>query len=592
MQQMIETTVRRENRRQVRGAMASPIRMPSLARPGRRRPAPVTRRAAVFGGAIAVAVLAIVAGASGAAPGGERPPTVAWDAGRGGGFAGITQEALLDSLERTAFDFFWYEANPANGLIRDRSTPWSPCSIASVGFGLTAIHIGIDRGWVSREEGRERVRTTLETFWTGPQGSGATGTIGYKGFFYHFLDMDTATRVWDSELSSIDTALLLAGVIDARRYFTTEDPLDVEVRALADSIVQRVDWEFMRNSGVGLRMGWVPGTGFSGFGTWVGYNEAMIMYLLALGSPTHPIPASTWFTWTSGYDWETQYGYEYVVFPPLFGHQYSHCWIDFRDIQDGFMRSRGIDYFENSRRATLAQQAYCIDNPGGFIGYGDSVWGITAGDGPFGYMARGAPPAQNDDGTITPTAVAGSAPFAPEIVLPTLQHLYDTYGPQLWSIYGFKDGFNLTQNWWATDYIGIDQGPIILMIENYRAQSVWERFMLDPVVQAGLERAGFTPVVGVPGEASLSPARVVLSPTAPSPFRGSATIRYRLPAAGRVTLRLYDVQGRAIRQLVDAFQSAGEHRVELQAAGLANGVYYYRLESNGQRLARTCILVE
>jgi hypothetical protein len=507
------------------------------------------------------------------------------------GARALTTEALLDSLQHTAFDYFWNEANPANGLIKDRSTPTSPCSIASLGFGLSAVCIGIDHGWVTRETGRARILTAMETLWNGPQGSGAAGTIGYKGFYYHFLDMNTATRTWDSELSTIDTALLFAGILDARQYFTTADSLDVRVRALADSITHRADWEFMRNSGVGIRLGWKPGTGFLGFGTWIGYNEAMIMYILALGSPTHPVLSSTWFTWVSGYNWSTQYGYTYLAFPPLFGHQYSHCWIDYSYIQDAFMRSKDITYFENSRRATYAQRAYCIANPGGHTGYGENLWGLTASDDPFeGYLAHGAPPPQDDNGTITPTAPASSIAFAPEIVIPVLHNLYDTYHAQLWSTYGFKDAFNLNIDWWATDYLGIDQGPIIIMIENYLNGSVWSRFMQNPDVQAGLQVAGFLTVTGV-GDTPGTPERPVLLQNSPNPFRSNSVIAYSIDDPGHVSLVLFDVRGRRVKTLVDGFQDAGPHRVFLDGGDLPSGAYFYQLMAGDTRERRRCILL-
>ena len=503
----------------------------------------------------------------------------------------VATGVLLDTLEETAFDFFWNEANPANGLIKDRSTTDSPCSIAAVGFGLSAICTGIDRGYVSREEGRARVLTTLNTFWTGPQGTASNGTIGYKGFFYHFLTMNTAQRAWSSELSSIDSALLFAGILDASEYFTTQDPLDVQVRALADSIYRRADWEWFRASGPGIRMGWKPETGFNTFGTWVGYNEAMILYILAFGSPTHaPNWPSMWSTWTAGYRWETHYGQTYLIFPPLFGHQYSHCWIDFRNIQDGYMRFRGSTYFENSRRATLAQQAYCIANPGSFTGYGANGWGITASDDPEGYSARGAPPPQDDDGTLVPSAVGGSVPFAPEIAIPTLEFFSANY-PLLWSTYGFKDAFNLEQNWWDTDYLGIDQGPIILMIENHRTQAIWNRFMGNPYILAGLASAGFASVTGVTADPAPHAGLLVLSQNAPNPFRRSALVSYRLGASGPVSLVLYDVLGRPVRTLVQGVQAAGEHETVLDGEGLSSGVYYYKLEANGQQEGRRCVLV-
>nr|MEE4269907.1 Tat pathway signal protein [Candidatus Krumholzibacteria bacterium] len=198
----------------------------------------------------------------------------------------LTTPALLDSLQRTGFEYFWDEANPVNGLIRDRSQPGSPCSVAAQGFGITAICIAIEHGWVTREEGRDRIMLGMETLWNGNQSDAEFGINGYKGLFYHFLDINSGFRAWSCELSSIDTALLMAGVLDAKQYFDTEDPGDVELRALADSLYHRVDWDFMRNGGNGIRMGWKPNTGFSTFGNWVGYNEAMILYILALGSPT------------------------------------------------------------------------------------------------------------------------------------------------------------------------------------------------------------------------------------------------------------------------------------------------------------------
>ncbi len=503
----------------------------------------------------------------------------------------LTTEQLLDQVQHATFDYFWNEANPSNGLVKDRSTSGSPASIASVGFGLTAITIGIDHGWVSRADGRDRVLTTLQTFWNGPQGTASSGMMGYKGLFYHFLDMNTGARVWNCELSTIDTALLMAGVLDAKQYFDTTEALDIQIRDLADSLYQRVDWEFMRANGVGIRMGWNPEGGFSSFGTWVGYNEAMILYILALGSPTHPVLSNTWFTWTSGYNWSTQYGYEYLVFPPLFGHQYSHCWIDFRGIQDVYMQSKGSTYFENSRKATLAAHAYCVDNPLGWLGYGDLLWGLTASDDPGGYLAHGAPPAQNDNGTISPTAAASSIAFAPEIVIPTLHYMYDNLYADLWSVYGFKDAFNLTQGWWATDYLGIDEGPIVIMIENYLNGSVWSRFMQNADVQRGLETATFTQATAAPEATRLGVSAIVLNQNVPNPFAGPSMISYSLPQAGRVTLSLYDVKGRRVRNMVNRVQSAGNHQIRMDLHDLPGGVYFYTLESNGERVGRRCVLM-
>ena len=405
-----------------------------------------------------------------------------------------SDEEFLEYVQQTSFDYFWYKANPTNGLVPDRSANGSPCSIAAVGFGLTTIGIGVDHGWISRTQGVARVGTTLNTFLQGPQGANSSGVIGYKGWFYHFLDMSTAFRTGGSELSSIDTALLLGGILYVKQYFDGTNTEETAIRTMADTIFNRVDWNWMAQGTNAVAMGWQPTTGFSGFGNWIGYDEGMIIYCLGLGAATNPLPSSAWSRWTSGYSWSTNYGQAFVTFPPLFGHQYSHCWIDFRHIADAYMNSHNSTYFENSRRATLAQRAYCIANPLGRVGYSSNVWGLTACDGPNGYAARGAPPPQNDDGTIAPTAAGGSIAFAPEISLPTLRYFYDHGRPRLWTAYGFSDAFNSGAQWYGPDELGIDQGPIVIMIENYRTQRVWQLFMRNEEIQRGLQRAGFVPL--------------------------------------------------------------------------------------------------
>lgn len=402
-------------------------------------------------------------------------------------------DEFLEYVQQTSFDYFWYLANPSNGLIPDRSTTTSPCSIAAVGFGLTAIGIGVDRGWISRTQGVARVLTTLNTFLNGPQGTSTSGTIGYKGWFYHFLDMNTGLRSPASELSSIDTALLLAGMLYAKQYFDGTNTAETSIRTMADAIFNRVDWNWMAQGTNAVSMGWFPPGSFIA-NNWIGYNEGMVLYLLGLGAATNHLPASAWNRWTSGYTWATNYGQAYVPFPPLFGHQYSHCWIDFRHTADAYMNSHNSTYFQNSRRATLAQRAYCIANPLGRTGYGGNVWGITACDGPTGYSARGAPPAENDDGTIAPTAAGGSIAFTPEFSLPALRHFYTQFRFRIWTAYGFRDAFNLGAQWYASDELGIDQGPIVVMIENHRTQRVWQLFMRNEEIRRGLQRAGFVPL--------------------------------------------------------------------------------------------------
>jgi hypothetical protein len=506
---------------------------------------------------------------------------------------------FLDFLEHASFDFFWYESNPDNGLIKDRSTSTSASSIASVGFGLSAICIGVDHGWITRVEGRARVLATLRTFWRGPQSSASAGVIGYKGFFYHFLDMNSAMRSGDTELSSIDTGLLLAGILDAGQYFTGTDSIETGIRSLADSIFNRVDWIWMTNGGSSLTMGWYPdATGNHGLGfisaRWIGYNEGMLLNLLGLGAANSQLPAAVWNSWVSGYTQETYAGYTFVGFPPLFGHQYSHCWVDYRNMADAYMRGMGITYAENTRLATLAQRQYCIANPGHFAGYGQNLWGLTACDGPppTGYSARGAPPAQNDDGTIAPTAAAGSLPFASEVSIPALRYMYAQYRTSIWSGYGFRDAFNLQASWWGPDEIGIDEGPILLMIENYRTQSVWNRCMKSPVIQLGLGRAGFMPVTSSAPLSSSVPGGPVLFQNFPNPFNPATTIGFQVAVPLHVTLKVYDVLGREVTTLVDGILSSGYHTVEWHADSFASGVYYCRMTAGNFTEARKIVVLK
>ena len=502
-------------------------------------------------------------------------------------------QTIIDSLQYRSLGYFLSEVNPANGLVKDRCTATAPGSIAAQGFGLSALCVGADRGYLLRADAAARVLTVLQTYWNGPQGPGTTGVIGYKGLFYHFLDMSTATRTWSSELSTIDTALLMAGVIDVKQYFNGPDPVEQQIRALSDSLYYRVDWTFVQNpSGKGIKMGWKPPSEGVSFGDWVGYNEAMILYILALGSPTHPADSTGWNRWTSGYNYNTQYGYTYVLFPPLFGHQYSHCWIDFRFMWDAYMKAKGLTYFENSRRATYAQRAYAIANPLHRTAYGDSMWGLTASDvpPPTNYNARGAPPSQNDDGTISPTAPVSSIAFAPEICIPVIRNLYHTYGSSIWGDYAFTDAFNPTVGWWDIDVLGIDQGPMVLMIENWRNNAIWGRMMKNPDVMRGMRRAGFTGVTVAVDDGGPGPTPDVLW-AQPNPFRDGATIRFRLSRPGPVSLGVYDASGRRMAELARGDRDAGFHEVRWDATGAAAGIYFARLEWNGHVAQRKLVRV-
>jgi hypothetical protein len=417
---------------------------------------------------------------------------------------------FLDSLSFDTFNFFWELAEPTNGNQPDRWPSPSFSSIASTGFGLSAYLIGVEKGYITREQAAARVAKTLKFFVDAPRGNSTSGVTGYKGFFYHFIDPKTGLRFQKVELSTIDTGLLMAGILSCQAYFDGSNETEKSIRAMADALYRAVEWDWSMNGKETMSMGWHPEHNFLN-AQWKGYNEGMILYVMAIASPTHPIPVSSWKAWTQTYQWASYQGREQVNFGPLFGHQYSHMFIDFRGIQDPYMAEKGIDYFENSRRATLSNRAYCTINSGAFIGYSDTIWGLTACDGPGndekvnpnisfeGYSARGA--AQfyhNDDGTIAPTAAGGSIPFAPEECIAALKAMKSKLGKNLYGKYGFQDAFNLsivykngTRGWFDKDYLGIDEGPILIQLENYRSNILWNIMKKSPYIRDGLKKAGF-----------------------------------------------------------------------------------------------------
>lgn len=431
----------------------------------------------------------------------------------------------IDELQERTFRWFTHVTNRANGLTPDRWPTESFSSVAAVGFALTCWPIGVERGWISREEARERTLTTIRFFHDAPQGPQATGVTGYKGFFYHFLDMQTGHRFGRTELSTVDTALLVGGMLFAARWFDGNHAGEAEIRRLAQAVYERVEWDWAVVRPNLISMGWHPETGHIPY-DWHVYNEGMLVLLLAIGSPTHPVPSTVWDKWCSVYDrsWTDRWGWPHLAFAPLFGHQYSHMFVDFRGIRDPWMRAKAaeigpFDYFQNSVRAVEAQRRYASDNPMGWAGYSAEVWGLTACDGPgdfkqlinggerefFSYSARG--PGERDDGTLAPTAAMASMPFAPAEVTACLKAMKARYGAAIYTEFGFLDAFNptLTERqgrlqhgrivpgvgWVDGDYLGIDQGPIVIMIENARSDSVWRRMRGEPNISRGLKRAGF-----------------------------------------------------------------------------------------------------
>ena len=388
-----------------------------------------------------------------------------------------TDEELLNDIQRGAFEFFWNESSAKTGQTKDRalaagSDTRTMSSIAATGFGLTALCIADRRGYRSPNEIRERVRTTLRFL--------ANDLPNVHGFFYHFIHIETGARWENVELSSIDTSLLLCGVLMARQYFA-----DQEIKDLATKIYERVDWPWMLNGGKTFSMGWKPESGFLD-ARWEHYCELMMIYLLGIGSPTHPVPPSSWDAWT-----RPVIRYQGIDFisgnDPIFTHQYSHAWFDFRKKRDTY-----ANYFENSVKATKAHKLFCLSLQDRFPDYGDELWGISASDYVNGYTAWGGPPPQGPiDGTIVPCATGGSLPFLFEDCIRVLRTLRGPFGKRVWSKYGFVDAFNPLGQWTDADVLGIDLGITMAMAENHRTGFVWEQFMKNNEMRDGMERAGF-----------------------------------------------------------------------------------------------------
>src|SRR5437868_906423 len=393
-------------------------------------------------------------------------------------------EQDLGRLQWTTVLYYLHETNPDNGLVRDKTDPAAPCSIAAVGMALATLPVIIERGVLFRPFAAKMARRRLRFLHELPQGPEPDAS-GFKGFFYHFLDIETGRRVWQCELSTIDSAFLFAGALTVATYFDRDTADEAEIRRLADGLYRRADWNWARDGGATLTHGWRPENGFIPY-RWRGYDECLLLYILGLGSPTHPLPPESFAAYCETYQWRNIYDRELLYSGPLFTHQLSHMWIDFRGLRDAFMREHGSDYFENSRQATFVQQAYAVENPQQFAGYGENCWGFTACDGPgwvkrvvggverefFDYYARGSPFGA-DDGTVAPWVVLASLPFAPEIVLPTVRSLAAVGLGGKHRPYGFRCSFNRTFPVWGSAtlcgvsvyYVLIARAPVLRVLE-------------------------------------------------------------------------------------------------------------------------------
>jgi hypothetical protein len=391
-----------------------------------------------------------------------------------------SDDEFLENLEHASFQYFWDQANPDTGIVRDRCNAIKPSgndlgSIAAMGFGLTAMCIGDKREYVSHFEARTRVANTLRFLWK--------KMPNHRGFYYHWANINTGERLWDSEVSSVDTAILLCGVLMCRAHFAHS-----EISQMAYDIFNRIDWSWLSEDTSILPHGWTPESGFLRY-RWDRYSELMMMYLLGLGSTTHPLVPEAWNAWKRlNFEYD---GIRYIgSFAPLFVHQYSQAFFDFRGKRDQY-----ADYFVNSAKATEVHRRFCLDLSSQFPDYTDDLWGISASDSEHGYVIWGGPPATGPiDGSVVPCAPGGSLPFLPEATLRVLKNIKVNYGQRgAWSRYGFVDAFNPRTNWFDTDVVGIDVGITLVMAENLRTGFVWDTFMKNAETQRGMERAGFKP---------------------------------------------------------------------------------------------------
>ncbi len=494
--------------------------------------------------------------------------------------AAMSDEALLDMVQRYTFRYFWDFAHPTSGMARERNASGDIVTTGGSGFGVMAIIVGIERGWITREQGLNRLLQIVSFL----QFAGS-----YHGAFPHWMNGANGATIpfgqFDDGGDLVETAFLMQGLLCARAYFDHEEALETALRQAIAGLWEKVDWNFYRknNSGV-LYWHWSPNYAWQENLPIRGYNEALIVYLLAIASPTHPVPASLWNTgWTaqnyaSGLSW---YGYQLSVGPsyggPLFFAHYSFLGFDPRNKKDAF-----ANYFIQNRNHTLINRAYCIANPLNHAGYADNCWGLSASDDPWGYSAH-SPGSPADNGTIAPTAALSSMPYTPEESLAALKHFYRDHGAELWGPMGFYDAFNLQQNWFADSYLAIDQGPIICMIENYRTGLLWNLFMANPDIQPALEAIGFVE--------DLSSASIFSKETEwdifPNPVSQVLNIDIALPSPQTISLDLLDMQGHFLKNIFNKkYLPAGRLTESIEVRDLPNGLYLLRLKTKTNNFSK------
>ncbi len=500
-----------------------------------------------------------------------------------------SDSVLLDMVQRATFKYFWDYAHPVSGLARERLGSGETCAIGGSGFGVMAILVGIERGFITRAQGVARMQTILNFL--------TTKADRFHGAFPHWINGTTGSVIpfsaKDDGGDLVETSYMMEGLLTAREYFNQNNSDENQIRDLITSIWESVEWDWYRkDNGNFLYWHWSPNYNWDMNFPIQGFNETMITYLLAIASPTHPIPASLYYKgWASSSSYKN--GNSFYGIPlfvgwdyggPLFFVHYSFMGFDPRDKKDIY-----TNYFNNNRNYTLIDQAYCSNNPKNFPGYNADTWGLTASDNPWGY---GAQSPTNDNGTISPTAALSSMPYTPEQSIRALKSFYYVYGDKLWGTYGFIDAFNLSQNWYAGSYIAIDEGPIIDMIENYRSQLLWKNFMANPEIQTMLDAIGFVPdsiSTGVNDIQANNITSYKIIGNYPNPFNPSTIIKFNLPSRLNVELKVYDILGREVRDLFDGQLNAGSNEVKWNGQddfgrNAASGVYLYTLKVNGKIL--------
>ncbi len=503
----------------------------------------------------------------------------------------MTDDELLTMLQEATFRYFWDHAHPTSGMIRERYGSGNTVTTGGSGFGVMAIIVGIERGFITREEGAARILKILNFL--------AAKAERYHGAWAHWINGETGETIpfsqYDDGGDLVETAFMIQGLLAIREYFDQDNTTENVIRIVSNGLWEEVEWDWYRRteSSNTLYWHWSPNYGWQMNFQLVGWNETMITYLLAIASPTNSVPANLYHDgWASSsnylnggtfYDIPLYVGWDYGG--PLFFTHYSFLGFDPREKKDAY-----TNYFINNRNTTLINRAYCIENPKGFAGYDENTWGLTASDDPFGYLAH--EPGNNDNGTITPTAALSSLPYTPEESIAAFKNFYYNYGEKLWGIYGFKDAFNPGHNWYAASYLAIDQGPIIVMVENYRTGLLWDLFMSAPEIQPMLDSIGFEYDPTSVDDDENIPLRFELKNNFPNPFNPETKIEFSIPASSLTTLKIYDILGREVAVLINELKQPGNHEIVFDAKNLSSGVYLYKLTAGINSQIKKMILIK